>query len=311
MTQSPERSSIHTIGQLEVALERIANSQSGRGTSAARPWALGSAGRAAARLASPAARIAFVTGFFLPHADPPAAETDGPVGTAVLATILSQAGRDTCVVTDIWSHKVVGATLASCGYDGEVLVAHRSDDVERCRSRLADMGITDLLLVERPGSSTDGRRYSMSGIDISDCNLPFELLVEDARWTTIAIGDGGNELGLGAIPRHLLEGRVPNAARILAQAQADIAILASVSNWGCYAVAMLLAAGRPEFIPIVESVLSPDNEAAIIDAAVAAGAVDGVHLRPNRSVDRFDTAVSGAVILEMKAALAEVVSRRP
>src|SRR5262245_44591171 len=53
--------------------------------------------RAANELATAATSVALVTGFFIPGANPPAAETDGPPGTVVLAETLRQLGVETCI----------------------------------------------------------------------------------------------------------------------------------------------------------------------------------------------------------------------
>ena len=44
--------------------------------------------------------VANLTGFFIPHGEPPAAETDGPPGAVTLARVLQGLGREGVVVTD-------------------------------------------------------------------------------------------------------------------------------------------------------------------------------------------------------------------
>src|SRR5260221_304467 len=46
------------------------------------------------------ARIGIVTGFFIPKADPPAGETDGPLGALFLARALSPLGIGVGIATD-------------------------------------------------------------------------------------------------------------------------------------------------------------------------------------------------------------------
>ncbi len=62
--------------------------------------------------------------------------------------------------------------------------------------------------------------------------------------TTIGIGDGGNEIGMGCFDWQTLAEAVgsPPAARIAARVPTDFAVIAGVSNWGGYALA--LAVGR-------------------------------------------------------------------
>lgn len=55
---------------------------------------------AAAHLAKFGTRVGIVTGFFIPGAQPPAAESDGPPGALLLAEALRLAGIETTVITD-------------------------------------------------------------------------------------------------------------------------------------------------------------------------------------------------------------------
>ena len=64
--------------------------------------------------------------------------------------------------------------------------------------------------------------------------------------TTIGIGDGGNEIGLGALPwehlcRAILQGP---AERIACRVATDHTLLAVVSNWAGYALALATTALR-------------------------------------------------------------------
>src|SRR5260370_4005785 len=49
---------------------------------------------------TPNASIAIVTGFFIPHAQPPAGETDGPLGAIALARALTPLGIHVALITD-------------------------------------------------------------------------------------------------------------------------------------------------------------------------------------------------------------------
>lgn len=61
---------------------------------------------------------------------------------------------------------------------------------------------TQVVAIERPGSAIDGHRYSMRGQILDDLVPAADRLLtpESPRhFSTIAIGDGGNELGLGSL----------------------------------------------------------------------------------------------------------------
>ena len=82
------------------------------------------------------------------------------------------------------------------------------------------------------------------------------MLAEVARSQgvlTIGIGDGGNEVGFGAVRQEIAES-LPSAGRclngcpsgVVTVITTDIMVSASVSNWGAYAVAAALAVLRRE-----------------------------------------------------------------
>jgi hypothetical protein len=61
------------------------------------------------------AAIAVVTGFFIPHAQPPAGETDGPLGALFLARALQPLGIKVVVATDGFCMSALQSGLAACG----------------------------------------------------------------------------------------------------------------------------------------------------------------------------------------------------
>jgi hypothetical protein len=120
------------------------------------------------------------------------------------------------------------------------------------------------------------------------------LLAEAARGQgvlTIGIGDGGNEVGFGAVRQQIaaslpLAGRCLNGcpSGVVTAIAADIMVSASVSNWGAYAVAAALAVLRRE-----PSLLhTPELERELIAASVAAGARDGATFAADLLVDGID-----------------------
>ncbi|WP_309232425.1 glutamate cyclase domain-containing protein [Micromonospora tarensis] len=81
------------IEQTIAELERVAAREVGRGSEALAEPAKGGLLAAARSLATATAPDAAVfTGFFIPGADPPAAETDGPLGAVQIAAALRLLG---------------------------------------------------------------------------------------------------------------------------------------------------------------------------------------------------------------------------
>jgi hypothetical protein len=92
---------------------------------------------------------------------------------------------------------------------------------------------------------------------------------------TIGIGDGGNEIGMGKIPRDVIEANVPLGRKIACRTPTDWLIVAGTSNWGAYA----LAAGFRllKGAPLPAEMFDRDNEYRVIESMVQAGPlVDGM-----------------------------------
>ena len=75
---------------------------------------------ASALAAAPSARIGLITGFFVPLGSPPAAETDGPVGAALLVKGLAEVGLSCRLATD-------EPCRAACGQAS----GHRGNEVQQ------------------------------------------------------------------------------------------------------------------------------------------------------------------------------------
>lgn len=112
---------------------------------------------------------------------------------------------------------------------------------------------TDLIIsCERAGPAKDGNCYTMKGINMNEHNLiaPLEQLLTRRRRSSsssrpkfIAIGDGGNELGMGKVLEHIRQNNplIDQGDKIGCVVPADYLIAASVSNWGGYALAACVA----------------------------------------------------------------------
>lgn len=86
---------------------------SGRGVAGLRPWGGQSCAAAleiaASRLLDSAGPVGVVTGFYIPAANSPAAETDGPLGALALGRALAARGRTTHLITDAFAAPLLKA----------------------------------------------------------------------------------------------------------------------------------------------------------------------------------------------------------
>jgi hypothetical protein len=104
------------------------------------------------------------------------------------------------------------------------------------------------------------------------------------RRKTIAIGDGGNEIGMGKIPHETIVKNIPNGDLIHCVVPADYLIVAGVSNWGAYALAAGVFVLRDEKPP--PDLFDPDLEKRILEIMVREGPlVDGVTGKQTATVD--------------------------
>jgi hypothetical protein len=139
---------------------------------------------------------------------------------------------------------------------------------------------THLVAIERPGRGADGDYRSARGESVATWNRPLDaLFLRAARVTTVAVGDGGNEIGMGNVPRRrLARAGVPRS--MAAIVGADHLVVAGVSNWGAYGItAHLSGLARRDLLH------TGAEERRLIAACVAAGAMDGVTRRREPTVD--------------------------
>ena len=286
----------------------------GRGI--ARFFQTGGARRAADALRR-ARRVVLTTGFVV---DTGVAETDGPPGAAVLGRALRALGAEVRYVTDAVTAPVLAAALAALGEPDKVVLY--PDGPEAAREILARERPTHLVAIERPGRARDGVYRNMRGDDVSEWNAPIDELfccsgvrqpgltrrwpVRDARGsgrpvyryraTTIGVGDGGNEIGMGTVRARLAK-RGGLAARIASVVRVDHLVVAGVSNWGAYGIVAHL--GRAGGRPLLHT---PDDERRVVSACVAAGACDGVTRRREPTVDGLPLEAHAALVTLLRVA---------
>jgi hypothetical protein len=281
-------------------IERLIQVDVGRHVTALFEAARGGLWSTAPALAmAPSARVGLITGFYVPLGSPPAAETDGPVGAALLAKGLEAVGIRCRLATDHPCRSACAAALAGAGATG---VPVDATDVAGTIATWRRSGITHAISIERCGRSTDGTRRNMRGLDISSYTAPLDELFTAGPWETIAIGDGGNEIGMGSLPRELIAQHVDHGETIACVTPARHLVVAGVSNWGAYALLGALAALRPDWRERLLACLDEKLDQAVLEATVNNGpAVDGVSRLRTMTVDNLDMTVHHSKLREIRA----------
>ena len=263
-------------------IETLANvcaAEVGRGSSRLARHAPGALRRAARSvLDTPVLDVAILTGFYIPAAEPPGAETDGPIGAVQLAAAVHALGGRATLVTDRLCAPVVRAAMHAAGVPAGLAVEPLMKYTMK----------SHVIAVERVGPSWgDGPPRNMLGADIARFSPPLPFA---GRWTTIGIGDGGNELGMGALPHEVVAEVVRHGELIHCSIGCDALIVGGTSNWAAAALVAALAGSsqrhRAALLPLLDPAWSRD----ILSALVRAGAVDGRRLVRAMSVDGLDWA---------------------
>jgi len=221
-----------------------------------------------------------VTGFCIK--DYRIGETDGPLGTLSLAYALEQLGKKVVIVTDDYTKPLINVGIASLNLKAACLTVTEHFSQETFQKILDHYNPNHVIAIERPGRTKDGKSYSMRGEDITEYSPNTDLLfliAKERGIRTSAIGDGGNEVGMGKISS-TIEACVPFGKTICATLSTDNLIVAGVSNWGGYAISALLSMLNHKMLMYDASV-----EAMLLTQIVKAGAIDGLTKKRGLSVD--------------------------
>jgi hypothetical protein len=154
--------------------------------------------------------------------------------------------------------------------------------------------------VERSGRGVSGEYRNLRGQDIGDYTAPLDelfLMAPKQGLCTVAIGDGGNEVGMGSLlpeDRQHLFGNHAGSSVI----PADHLIVAGVSDWGAYGLVTGIShlSGK-NLLP------TPRQMEEKMEAMLQAGAVDGVTGTDQASIDGMPFSVSLELLGEMQSLL--------
>lgn len=224
--------------------------------------------------------VMIVTGFVIKVAQ--TGETDGPIGAVSLARALEQIGKEAILVTDKYSEKMLRECCRLLGIKGPLEIVPYDDADEFCVMLLEKYKPSHIVAIERPGRAVDGRCYSMRGEDITDYVSNTDALFANSGGkgiTTIAVGDGGNEVGMGKVSLSIMN-HVKHGEKICASISSDYLIIAGISNWGGHAIAACLSIMRCKML-----LHGTDMERELLQCMIDAGAVDGCTKRSELSVD--------------------------
>lgn len=207
--------------------------------------------------------VYIMTGFVLwPYEKP---ETDGFISSMLLCRALSLAfGVKPVLICPKDAKCAAEATSGCIGLDitddleslsqkdncmGIVCFTKNEEEAkEQAEDILKKVFPSAVISIECPGANSKGVYHNALGVDVSHLESKQDILFEmlkDKGVLNIAIGDLGNEIGMGTIS-DVLKKYIPYAGEnackcgcrcgIAVKTKADNIITATVSDWGCYAM---------------------------------------------------------------------------
>ncbi|MCL4675838.1 MAG: DUF4392 domain-containing protein, partial [Pararhodobacter sp.] len=232
---------------------------------------------------------------------PELGENDGPSGAAAVARALVLGRNALCVMlceatllpairavmqaAGLFPVTVAQARIARADRSLAtiVLLPYATDDEggQAQAAELLDHLAPDLLFsTERVGRNDKGVYHSMRGVDYGMGRARVDLLFDEGLRRgipTVAVGDGGNEIGMGRVAAHVTA-HVPYGdacqcgcgGGIGAVTGCDVLVTAACSNWGCTAIAAALAARAGS----ARLLHTPEREALLLDTMVANGLIN-------------------------------------
>ncbi len=230
--------------------------------------------------------VFLTTGFFVAGF----AETDGPPGTVFLALALKKLGFNPVIITDDYARgffEIKGIETVYMPFDEGVIW---------CENLLEKYKPVGLISIERCGKNSISDYANMRGISIAEKTARIDLIFELAagKIPTIGVGDGGNEIGMGNLAPLISE----KLSLLPCVVKTDLLVIATVSNWGAYAITAWLEKLSGEKV-----LMSYEEVYDYICRTVEIGSVDGVLKERIVSVDGFGMETEKEIIQALKEAV--------
>jgi hypothetical protein len=214
-------------------------------------------------------------------------ETDGPVGAIAMYEAFEKLGATPTIVCG----RPLSQALVAKYRVHEIRVGDHDKREHEAQDALDSYHPDAIISIERPGQAADGGYYNMRGESISENTACFDTFMNLSECPTIAIGDGGNEIGMGNVA-----GALQDLNIVPATTTCDELIVADVSNWGAYGIIAFLSVWKQrdllgEFVPI--DVFRYISEL---------GSVDGVTRINQLTEDGMDVHEGEGILLDLRRA---------
>ncbi len=214
-------------------------------------------------------------------------ETDGPVGAIALYETLEKLGATPILICG----RPLAQALAERFRVYEIHVGDHDRREYEAQHALTAFRPDAVISIERPGQAADGGYYNMRGESITANTACFDNFMNLSQCQTIAIGDGGNEIGMGKVAAALEDLNI-----VPSTTTCDELIVADVSNWGAYGMISFLSIwNERDFLGEIEPL-------DILRYISELGSVDGVTRINQLTEDGLDVSEGESVLLELRQA---------
>ncbi len=251
--------------------------------------------------------VYIMTGFILAPFNK--AETDGVIGSALLAAVLVRnfgakpviVCPEDCVCA---VEKLLSFLLDEKADSVKIFVFTKTESkAEEDAERLILQAFPKAVIsIECPGKDRNGIYRNAKGFDVTSLEAKQDILFEKLRKNgvlNIAIGDLGNEIGMATI-YDCLERKIPVSPVCT---KADNIITSTVSDWGCYSLIAMLAyiLGNADIMhdaKIQEDVMNIACRNGLID-------MSGEHIT---AIDGFGVEITASIVTLMKESVKSALS---
>lgn len=146
-----------------------------------------------------------------------------------------------------------------------------------------DLEFEGIVSIERAGRGKDGNYYTMRAIKMTDLTeLDTNYLDNKPCQVRVAIGDGGNEAGLGLVYDQVTR-FIKNGEIIASCSMSDFVLISSVSTWGGYSLSLALS-----LVSGTNVVLSVEDEEKVTRKIMENHICDGILGIPHMGVDGLE-----------------------
>lgn len=278
------------------------------------------------RLLGEGSLVHVITGFVLPPHNH--AETDGIIGAVLFARAVAfgTLAKTALIVPDecVEAARSIAASVGLHSYDSiedtmkysySVAIVPFTKDAakadEQAKAIFAVHKPSCVFATEAAGANARGVYHNAGGVDVTNLEAKSDALFRLARSEgvpTFAIGDLGNEMGMGAIGEHVNK-YIPRAsenmdeASILAGTSADTLLSATVSDWGMNAVIAAMA-----YLTENPAILHGDDiQAEAIKTAARCGMVN-MYGDLSPAIDGFDLDFNVSILHLMRKVVESALS---